>query len=212
VARPRRRGRARCVLLIAASVVLALPIAGGSPARAAPGDDVDSAIGRGDYAGALRLARPRAEQGDVGAEYQLGALYQNGQGVPKDDVEAAKWFRKAALEGHAGARYQLGVMYLNGRGVSQNHAEASRWLRLAAGQGVAAAQVDIGILYAHGVGVRRDPALAHAWFTIAASLAETTDPALRAQAVRERDAIGATMTPAQLDESRKFVATFRLAP
>jgi TPR repeat protein len=40
--------------------------------------------------------RQRAEQGDVKAQLNLGTMYGNGQGVPKDHAEAAKWYRKAA--------------------------------------------------------------------------------------------------------------------
>ena len=46
-------------------------------------------------------------------------MYDNGRGVPQDDTEAVKWYRKAAEQGHAEAQNNLGVMYLNGRGVPQ---------------------------------------------------------------------------------------------
>ena len=36
-----------------------------------------------------------AEQGDAGAQFVLGAMYEHGQGVPKDDGQAAVWTRKA---------------------------------------------------------------------------------------------------------------------
>jgi hypothetical protein len=35
--------------------------------------------------------RRAAEQGDSQAQYSLGLLYEKGQGVPRDIVEAAKW-------------------------------------------------------------------------------------------------------------------------
>ncbi len=61
----------------------------------------------------------------------------NGEGVPQDDVEAARSFRLAAEQGLAIAQYNLGVMYNNGEGVPEDMAEAARWLRLAAEQGYA---------------------------------------------------------------------------
>jgi TPR repeat protein len=179
---------------------------------AAPGDDVVAAINRGDFAAALHLLQPRAEQGDAVAQYQLGTLYETGQGVPRDDAAAAAWYRRAALSGHAGARYRLARMYLTGRGVSHSPAEAARWLRLAATQGVAAAQFDLATLFAGGTGVKRDPVQAHAWFDIAAASFQASDPAQSAQAVHERDAIAATMTPAQIDAARRLAAAFRPAP
>ncbi len=66
------------------------------PSNAGPFEDGNAAYQRGDYATALRLWRPLAEQGDAGAQYNLGLMYREGQGVSQDDAEAAKWYRKAA--------------------------------------------------------------------------------------------------------------------
>ncbi len=54
-----------------------------------------AAYGRGDYATALREFRPFAEQGDANAQFNLGVMYDKGQGVPQDYAEAVKWYRKA---------------------------------------------------------------------------------------------------------------------
>lgn len=56
-------------------------------------EDADTAYARGDYATALRLSRPLAEQGDATAQYNLGHMYHLGEGVPQDYTEAAKWYR-----------------------------------------------------------------------------------------------------------------------
>ena len=86
-------------------------------AVAGPFEDAVSAYDRGDYATAIRLLRPLAERGDAEAQNNLGVMYDNGRGVPRDDTEAAKWFRKAADQGIADAQYNIGVMYFNGREV-----------------------------------------------------------------------------------------------
>ena len=63
-------------------------------------------------------------------------MYAKGEGVPENDAEAVKWFRKAAEQGDADAQYNLGVMYANGEGVLKDEAEAvpgwlpSRCIRL----------------------------------------------------------------------------------
>ena len=67
---------------------------------------------RGDYATALREWRPLAEQGDANAQYNLGVMYRNGEGVPEDDRQAAFWYRKAAEQGDASAQNNLGLMYV----------------------------------------------------------------------------------------------------
>jgi hypothetical protein len=58
-------------------------------------EDANAAYDRRDYATAQRLFRPLAEQGDAKAQFRLGGMYLNGQGVPQDAAEAVKWWRKA---------------------------------------------------------------------------------------------------------------------
>ena len=45
----------------------------------------------------------KAESGDATAQYNLAVAYEQGEVVPLDYVEAAKWYRKAAEQGHAAA-------------------------------------------------------------------------------------------------------------
>jgi len=85
-----------------------------------------------------------AERGDAEAQDKLGLMYLNGKGVTQNDIEAAKWFRKAAEQGHADAQNELGVMYDNGIGVTQNDIEAAKWFRKAAEQGQAGAYGNLG--------------------------------------------------------------------
>ena len=63
-------------------------------------------------------------------------MYHKGKGVPQDDAEAVKWYRKAAEQGNADAQNWLGWMYQNGKGVPPDDAEAVEWYRKAAEQGV----------------------------------------------------------------------------
>ena len=55
----------------------------------------------GDYATALREWTPLADQGNASAQYNLGQIYRQGQGVPQDDKTAVKWYRLAAEQGDA---------------------------------------------------------------------------------------------------------------
>jgi hypothetical protein len=59
------------------------------------------------------------------------------RGVPQDDAEAVKWYRRAAEGGHAFAQFHLGFMYDEGRGVPQDKAEAVKWYRRLRDQGAA---------------------------------------------------------------------------
>jgi hypothetical protein len=51
---------------------------------------------KGDYATALTDFRSNAQRGDASAEYNLGVMYETGQGVEQDDVEAFIWYSRAA--------------------------------------------------------------------------------------------------------------------
>ena len=59
-------------------------------------------------------------------------MYDNGQGVPQDYDEAAKWYRKAAEQGYATAQFNLGSAYGKGWGVPHDLVQAHMWLNLAA--------------------------------------------------------------------------------
>ena len=119
--------------------LLALVLAAGlaSAAVAGPYEDGVEAYFKGDYATAMRLWRPLADQGDDNAQYNLGVMYERGQGVPQDYAQAVSWYRKAADQGHALAQSILGRMYENGRGVPQDYIQAHMWWNLAASQGLA---------------------------------------------------------------------------
>jgi hypothetical protein len=91
-------------------------------------------------------------------------------GLPKDDVLAASWFRKAADAGDATAMSNLGVMYANGMGgLPKDDAQAVIWYRNAADAGDAFAMNSLGAMYANGRGgLPKDNAQAASWYRKAA--------------------------------------------
>ena len=104
-------------------------------------DEGLAAFDRGDYETAMQEFQPLAKQGDARAQFNLGAMYFNGWGVPQDYPEAVKWYSLAAEQGDADAQFILGFMYGTGSGVPQDYIAAERWYRLAAEQGDAATQM-----------------------------------------------------------------------
>ena len=70
------------ILLVLLALASPLSMAGG--AVAGPFEDAQAAHSRRDYATALRLWRPLADQGNAEAQYALGFMYDGGQGVPKN--------------------------------------------------------------------------------------------------------------------------------
>jgi tetratricopeptide (TPR) repeat protein len=95
-------------------------------------DAAYAAYQKGDYSTALRHLRPLADQGDARAQFVLGVMYAEGQGVPQDYAEAVKWYRRAANHSHAQAQYNLGLSYAKGEGVPQDDVSAHMWFNLAA--------------------------------------------------------------------------------
>ena len=75
-----------------------------------------------------------AEQGYADAQFNLGAMYGHGTGVPINYKEAIKWYLKAAEQGEAYAQNNLGHMYSEGKGIPKNNIKAYVWYSLAAAQ------------------------------------------------------------------------------
>ena len=80
-----------------------------------------------DDASDFRQTLQLAEQGVAEAQYNLGVMYDNGQGVRQDDAEALRWYRKAVEQGNAEAQYNLGVLYAYGHGVRQDLHLSKEW-------------------------------------------------------------------------------------
>jgi TPR repeat protein len=116
-----------------AAIILVLSFA--TSVVAGPLEDGSAAYHRGDYAIALRLLRPLADQGVADAENILGHMYERGYGVTADFAEAVKWYRLAANQGLADAQLRLGIMYYTGQGVIQDYVHAYKWFSLSAAQG-----------------------------------------------------------------------------
>ncbi len=173
-----------------------------APAAAGPFENGVAAYDRGDYAAAYRLWRPLAEKGYGRAQGMLGLMYHEGIGVPKDDREAAHWYRLAAAQGFAVLQYEVGVMYSNGQGVPKDDHEAVRWYRMAAEQGHALAQLNLGALYANGEGVPRDYVQAYMWSNLAAAQGQET-------AMNNREILTRLMTPPQIAEAQALARNWK---
>ena len=105
-----------------------------------------------------------------------------------------------ALAAPAAADYDAGSRaWSAGRPV-----EALKHWQAAAGTGDARAMLALGRLYLKGLGAPQDFILAHMWFNLAASRGER-------DAVRERDALTARMTPSERAEAQKRARTWKPA-
>jgi TPR repeat protein len=144
----------------------------------------------------LKFLTNDAESGIAEAQFNLGMLYTQGQGVPQDDQRAVKWYRLAAEQGNSKAQYTLGMMYSKGQGVLLSEQKAMKWFRLYIGRtvvpeqitiynlakkkvlsalkilkadaenGAVVAQYYLGMMLANGQGITRDYVLAHMWYNL----------------------------------------------
>lgn len=136
-----------------------------------PNDDFENATAaynRGQYETAYRLFAGLAEESVPIGQYMLGLMHGNGEGVQKNESQAAYWYRKAGEQGYAPAQNNLGAMYDNPQGMPMDKAHAVHWYRKAALQDYALAQANLGAMYTLGQGVPQDHAQALYWFRKAA--------------------------------------------
>lgn len=106
------------------------------------------ALNNGNFAEALKCFQTAYDMGHSGAMYNLGYMYENGEGVVRDTRKAFDWYLKAANYGDVEAMSMVADRYLLGNGVSENRSEAFKWHKKAAGYGNLNSMVSIAILYA----------------------------------------------------------------
>jgi hypothetical protein len=114
------------------------------------------ASARKDFAEARRLYDKAAAAGYAMAMNNIGAMYEGGDGVPRNYAEAVRWYSKAVTLGEPIAMVDLGWLYEHGHGVAQDLSEARRLYETAAKAGVPAGMNNLGLLYLNGKGVPRD--------------------------------------------------------
>lgn len=140
--RTRRRFGSR-LARIASAVALILATATAASADFEAGN---RAYAKRDYDSAFKEWLPLAEAGDPVAQNNIGFMYRKGRGIPLDEAEAVKWYRRAAEQGFPEAMTNLGFMYDEGRGVEQDFVESYKWFLLAAERGREGAEGHLDLL------------------------------------------------------------------
>ena len=104
------------------------------------------------------------------AQNNLGLLYLEGKGVPKDLSEAFKLLLLAANCDYPKAQYNLAHMYFDGVLGITDETEALKWYRKAANGNYIPAMFFIASLYENGYKVSQSPSEAFQWYRKAAEL------------------------------------------
>ncbi len=108
-------------------------------------EDGVAAIERGRYAAAFKEFLPLAEQGHAAAQYYLGLMYEQGDGVEQDHVESARWYTRAAEQDDGLSQLNLSFLYFYGEGVALDLVEALKWLYLSKDNQIRGADMGIDL-------------------------------------------------------------------
>ncbi len=145
----------------------------------------------GNYVFALDIFKELSLNGDAAAQFWVGEMYANGQGVQQDLKQAFNWFLRAASLDEPRAQYAVAEAYDLGRGVAQNGKRAASWYLTAAEHGNARAAYAIGLRYAKGIDMPMDLVQAYKWFTQAGDIGAGSKAWVEQK-----------MTPSQLEKAR----------
>ncbi|MDE0202210.1 MAG: SEL1-like repeat protein [Rhodospirillaceae bacterium] len=160
----RTLGLAACV----GAAVLCMSAFAAQKVAAADFFEAYDAFQRGEYDEARAIWSTLAHEGDVDAQFNLGALYENGLGVEADAERAARWYRAAALRRVDLARLALARLQRTGALEPEPDEDQIKLLETAARRGLAEAQYELGVAYDHGLGVTQNHATAAGWYQRAA--------------------------------------------
>ena len=112
-------------------LVAAFLLSGGVAPAHAGFDDTLKIYKKGDYQTAFEQFKELADDGNHGAQYYLGEMYRQGNGVQINLQEALKWYSLSSETNNAAPQYRLGNIYESGQAGSEDLKAAYMWYALA---------------------------------------------------------------------------------
>ena len=109
----------------------------------------------------IKSLHEQAEKSHILSQYQLGEMYEQGEGVEQDFEKAKYWHNQAAKQGNIFAQFKLGLLYEHSTGEEK---QAEHWYLQAAKKGLSLAQNNLALMYIRW----GDIAKAFHWFNQAA--------------------------------------------
>lgn len=127
-----------------------------------------NAYNQGDYATAFEKFSNLASEGEVTSQYNIGLMYEKGNGVKRNLAKAKYWYLKAANQNYSAAQRNLGQMYITGNfGVKQDYKKSLYWFEKAGDQGESYPLHMLGYQYFHGYGTIVDKSKALKYWRLA---------------------------------------------
>jgi cell division septation protein DedD len=145
------------------AVVIVATIA--TPVAAATVKDGVDAWQKGNYAAAVAIWQPLAENGDADAAFNLAQAYKLGRGVTADLGQAKTWYGKSAQAGHIQGAANYGLLLFQ----DGDRKSAMPWISKAADAGDPRAQYVLGTALFNGDLTAKDWPKAYALMTRAAA-------------------------------------------
>lgn len=102
----------------------------------------------------------QCNRGNAGSCHALGMMYENGTGLPRDEIRAAGFYGAACVRGHAVACHALGTMREKGKGGELSVTEAARMYEASCEGGSAQGCNGLARMYDEGKGMPKDDARA----------------------------------------------------
>jgi TPR repeat protein len=162
----------------------------------------------GDHAGAATLVQQAAEAGNPTATYEMGYMFENGDGLAQDPAQAAQWYMRAAAMGDAAGEAAVGQLYENGNQVDENWDSAAQWYVKSAQQGNRMGEFRLGRAYHYGVGVPLDLGAAAQWYDKAAAQGDS-QAAYFAKYIRDNHGFDRS---SYSDEEQAIMAPYMMQP
>ncbi|MCQ8185406.1 hypothetical protein [Parvularcula maris] len=160
-------------------------------------------------AAAIGDLRRAAEAGSSLAQHDLGELYLNGEGVPRNDILARSWFDRAAENGHLRAIHRLAFLDATGVGGPLDTDAALLGFERAANAGLVASMFNLGRFYdpsqAFLASEERSAQESYYWFRLASSRGDD-------RAGDEANRVSQLLAPEEILEADGRVQTWRQRP
>ncbi|MDB5709211.1 MAG: hypothetical protein JWL96_1281 [Sphingomonas bacterium] len=149
---------ASVILCGIASCILAVP------ALASHWEAGQHAFEARNFATALKEWQAGADAGEIDSLYELGVMFREGQGTPRDAAKGFELNRRAAEAGYWLALSAMQTYYHEGIGVAADDVEATRWVRRTADQADSSAMRKYAWALQTGAGVKVDKVAAVDWY------------------------------------------------
>ena len=116
------------------------------------------------FAHAIKLLSPIADEGNADAMYRMAIMLQNGLGCVADENKAFRYMGDAATKGLPLAQHAYGFMFFEGECTEKDIVQSIEWFTKAAEQGLAGSATTLAMIYEEGKMIPQDLEKAKFWY------------------------------------------------